>query len=54
MIPSLLPDSAEKPLLTKQEDQVIYEESVNEAQVDHDDRSIDSHLSNTLTPFDSR
>ena len=34
MIPSPFPKTADKPPTTKQEDQVIYEESANEAQID--------------------
>ena len=56
MIPSPLPETAEISLnknASKTEDQVIYEESVNEAQLDHDDRSMESHLSPNMTTFDS-
>lgn len=34
-------------------DQVIYEESVNDAHLDHDDRIAESRLSHTLSTFDS-
>ena len=53
MIPSPLPETADKHLTVKHEDQVIYEEPANEVQIDLDDHSNESRLSHNLTAFDS-